>query len=460
MKCTLHDLLNDAIQQWVALTGIDPEQTRYRLGEWDIHDTYNQLNEAQRLDKTGLTTAMLLRSFVEWWTENVTFTVNELVNKEDEAKELVAATRKLIATLERPEILEPHNEFLDTLREAIKHYTIDDEDVDKILENRFEVAYLRRDALLAMDKLRAFQFSYGKPSEEPISYSKNIYQFWNVNSLLKAMVEHPFSCVVLTLVRDPEAYFSYFAFAIRNGGNLIVLTDKDENAHPLQQSMSRRPDRQFEKRAFRYHFPYELLNFFEGQDDRIKIPKQKGLVLYNTESIVLGKMNGVDADSMIWLSMMLSLINDNYWHQKKRLPCRAYTGEMAVNPKALSKAMVHLDTRRYTPLEVPKYKRSDITTDKMIEAKQWESPPTRSNEWLEKKFAKKVPERILNLVGDKGLPLLPQQKSDYTFFKPDRERFTGLSPVEFGTQKQLIHDAMCKRCLSPIGQYPIAICRT
>ena len=78
----------------------------------------------------------------------------------------------------------------------------------------------------------------------------------------------------------------------------------------------------------------------------------------------------------------------------------------------------------------------------MIEARQWETTPTRHNEWLEKKFAGKVPERVLNLVGDKDLPVLPGEKETDMFFDTDRDRFKGLSPVEFGTQKQLIRDAL------------------
>lgn len=107
-------------------------------------------------------------------------------------------------------------------------------------------------------------------------YSKAVYQFWNVNSLLTAACRMP-SGVSLNLIRDPDYFHSYFAFAIRNGGNLILLSDLPKDHHPLSRYMSRRPDRAFDERAARNWFPYELLN--------IKYDEEQGrLYIDNAES--------------------------------------------------------------------------------------------------------------------------------------------------------------------------------
>lgn len=451
---TLHEQLNEALELWVALTGVDPMNRSFNLQSYHVQQTYEQLNEAQKLDPTGLTTAMLLRAFVEEWTLEATYSANDLLNRPGLVQSEIEKMRKVIAVLERPEVKEPTDEFLESLKKAVEHYEIDDQDTDELLNDQFEIAYLRRDAMQAIKNLSSHQFSRGEPSGDPIKYGKKIYQFWNVNSLIREIAGTPMSAVVLSLIRDPEAYHSYFVFAIRNGGNISVLTDKTTWDHPAQKGMQRRPDRKFAERAFRYHFPYNLMEFCLGGDDRIHIPRQEGLVRYNTEAIVLGKMNQVPAHSMVWLVMMLKLINDRYWVENDRAPALSYTGEMAVYPKALKEATTHLPVLRSKLLELPKLAAKDITHDRLIKTQGWARKPTAFNEWMVDRYGDQVPENVLNLVGDHDLFLLPSGEARELTKKEEKkreddwhtelagvERFRGLDPTEFGTRKQLVKDA-------------------
>ena len=83
------------------------------------------------------------------------------------------------------------------------------------------------------------------------------------------------SGVSLNLIREPDGFSSYFAFAIRNGSRLFVFSDVQQNAHPLQGQMTRRPDRVLANRAVRNWFPYDLLDLALTED---------GKQLYFTES--------------------------------------------------------------------------------------------------------------------------------------------------------------------------------
>jgi hypothetical protein len=98
--------------------------------------------------------------------------------------------------------------------------------------------------------------------------------------MLAAATRMP-SGVSLNLIRHPDGYQSYFCFVIRNGGNLFVLSDVPEYSHPLQGMMSRRPDRELDRRAARNWFPYDLLGAsYDEESGRlyIKQTEQRGLV--------------------------------------------------------------------------------------------------------------------------------------------------------------------------------------
>lgn len=389
----------------------------------EIRNTYEQLNEAQLLDPTGLTTAMLLRSMVEWWTKEVTYSANDLLNNTSQVQTEIAKMREVITILEQPEVKEPTDEFLANLEAATKHY-----ELGTLLQDPFEIAYLRRDALKAIQKLQAHQFLRGKASEQPLEYSKNIYQFWNINSLIHEVARST-SAVILTLIRDANAYHSYFVFTIKNGENLSVLTDKPDWAHPQQKNMVRRPDRRFEKRAFNYHFPYALMDF-DMDEDGIHIPEQEGLVRYNTEAIILGNISQVPPNSAIWLTMMLALINDRYWKQNYPAKQLSYTAEMAACPKQITNVTATTQLIVQKKLNLPQITAKDVQTDALI--KQWEREPTRENEWMIQRYT--VPNQVLNIIG-KPKDIKIAAKKDLSV------QLLGLDPTEFGTRSKLLGDA-------------------
>jgi hypothetical protein len=63
----------------------------------------------------------------------------------------------------------------------------------------------------------------------PVFHAK-VFQWWNINSLLQAATTQMPSGVSLNLIRDRDAFQSYFVFCIRNGANLFVLSDAPEYA--------------------------------------------------------------------------------------------------------------------------------------------------------------------------------------------------------------------------------------
>lgn len=441
----LHKTLGDALKQWIALTGVDPEKRVFRgWHSMEARKSYKVIQELQELDPTGLSAAMILRCYVEQWAHDHSFSAHEIINRAKSVETQTGMVRKLIETLESSPVQQSVDDFMDWIRRAVSHYTIVDlEGLNAILKNKFEIAAIRRDAILAIHRLKAHQFLFGDSSQEPIQYSNRIYQFWNVNSLLNAMSFQPVEGVTLSLVRDVEVTFSYFAFGIRNGGNFILLTDKANTAHPFQKEMkrSRGKGREFLDRAFTYHFPYQMMEFsVDGETGDVNIPAQEGLVRYNQNAIILGKMEDLQPRQLVWLVMMLSLINDRYWREGHALPEQSFTGEMVAVPDRLVEATSHLPVlREDAQIKLTPLSHQDLNTDKLDAEGQWGRKPTKSKKWMEDRYGDQVPEDVFNLFAGRELPLLPSNstESPNVFERRSPEKYRGLEPTDFGTAEHL-----------------------
>ena len=139
------------------------------------------------------------------------------------------------------------------------------------------------------------------------------------------------SGVSLNLIRHPDGYQSYFCFVIRNGGNLFVLTDVPEYSHPLQGMMSRRPDRELDRRASRNWFPYDLLGIeYNEESGRLyfKQTEQRGLVAYQHAALPLKPIAELPPPELVWVSMMFDLIVEKFWRRGYKAPQLSYTAEM------------------------------------------------------------------------------------------------------------------------------------
>jgi hypothetical protein len=452
-KIKLHALVNDALKQWVDLMQTDPEAER--LCGWHeitAAQTYKELREAQRLDDTGLTTCMVLRAMVEEELLESKFTYHELLNDAEGVRKKLAPLKKLKETLDTPWVIEKIDTFIEGLREAVEHYKVDAKEWENIFDNKMDVAYLRRDALKSFKELRAHQFSFGDWEDVPIKYNEHVCQFWNVNSLLAGIGSSPVPAVTICIVRDTAvSEFSYFAFALRNGGNLIVLTDKTDTAHPLQKYMARKPGRDLEKRMFEHHFPYQYLGVELTEDsDHAKLKGTPGLVRYKAKADIVGQFNKMDVDQILWAIMLLDRIREKFWVQRKALPSQSYTAEMIQKPRALLDAVEHLPMVIQETLEMPRLTVEDIGSKQLIEEGQWkekfgENKPTGVNDWMEERYGNLVKEDHLNLLGTEQIPLLLSDKERHKergFFAPKKvERsLTALDPTEFGSKEELLKD--------------------
>jgi hypothetical protein len=182
------------------------------------------------------------------------------------------------------------------------------EKLAKFLEDKYSVAQIRLSALRSMNELEACQFMQGDASSDALKVNHWVYEFWNINSLIAAMGGQKFDGVSLCLIRDPEEVMaSYFVFAVRNGENITILTDREEGPHPLCWRMTRRPDRDMVARWDKNWFPYHLLDLEEVKDADGNVKgfvagKHEGLVPYNLEAAKVQSIAELAPAEFVWLT--------------------------------------------------------------------------------------------------------------------------------------------------------------
>lgn len=447
MSRAINDLVNEGLTQWLNLVGLDPNDKRWT----EARSNTEELSESRSFDPTGLTTFMMLRSLVEQFLVNTTFTALDLLTKSKDVARALKPMQAIRNLLEEPEVVGLIGEFTKQIEDAADHYGVvgkNREALSNLLADKYDLAYVRRDALRSIERLEAHQFLRGASDEIDPKYNPQVFEFWNVNSLLAAMRSQKVGGISMILIRDPEALHSYFVFALRNGQNLMILTDRDNTPHPAFKRMSRRPDRSYSRRAERNWFPYDLVDVSVSEDQkRLYANARTSLVPLNADAVPLRKVSELGPEQFVWAIMVFDLIRDRYWKQGFQASELSYTGQMVAEPAALVGSHGALvKDGLYTPLEVPRLSREDVTAE--TTAGQWQDPPTRVNAWIYERYKDKVPEEVLNPVGEHARLLLVERAAELVPGEVKRwngeslVNFESLDPLDFGSKEKLVRDRL------------------
>ena len=459
MDHTINDLVNRALQAWIDLTGVDVEGrswTRARNCPWhDVTSVTKDVSESRELDPTGVTAFMLLRGLLEEYLRDLKVPCYDLILKPKSVEDVLTPMRELRDLLESPQVVEVIEDFQSLIQKAALQYGVKGtclKQLDTLLADKATLAYVRRDALRSIQTLEAHQFVQGKTDPVPLKFNPDVHEFWNVNSLLEAMRAQRVPGITLCLIRDPEdVLFSYFVFAIKNGENFTILTDKEYEAHPdfRRMTRSRAKAREFERRTERHRFPYELLELEATPDGKELYAKARtALVPMNAKAVALRPIRELTADEFVWLVLMFDLIRERYWKDAVKLPELSYTGQMVVEPAALvgpQGSLVRDGT--YKPLELAPVCSKDLTPKNL--KPQWEHKPVGHNHWMIDRYADKVPEEVLNPVGDNAAKQLVENaqslgvpvERDYMGSEKALKVRT-LQPTMFGTRETIERDRL------------------
>jgi len=426
--------LIQALQLWVEITGVEPARSgSFTMGEWGIQKLHREIQESLELDPSEITGLMMFSSIVQSYFEDRTFTLDALLNNPDRVNTYLSKARTLTAFLRSDAVTGPSDAFANRVSQALEKYGVTKQEVSRILSNKGQMgdrgtlAVLRRDAMRTLEHLQVNQFLDGDAEEVSVkpAYGRFVYRWDNINSMLRAMVNAP-SGVTINMIQTAENPLGvYFVFAIRNGGRLFVFTDKEATPHPLAEGMWRRPDKILAARANRNWFPYELagLKFNEEGRAYIEMPEGRSIVQYQNKALPISPISELSAPQIIWISMMLDLIVDKFWHQAHREKKLSYTGEMVrvASPliEAARAAQLPLALRSEQTMQTRPITVADVHTDRMKAAGHLDEGGAagdcgdNAHRWLEERYAHRVLPESIDLVsaGSQDL-LVPFESKD------------------------------------------------
>lgn len=420
----LAEKLKSALKMWITLSGVDPsaKSFRMRLGggmdEYTVSEMHKEIQRALTLDKTNVTGYLMLDALSTRYFKERSFSVEEILTDPQKTARYVAEANKFRELVRSSEIQDIGADFVLSMRQALRHYRADSEEVMTVVNDHHQMAFLRRDAFLSMEMLRVDQFLVGEPEKAEVkpAYHNTVHRFWNINSLISAACKMP-SGVTLNLIRDPDEFQSYFAFAIRNGGNLFVLSDVPEGEHPLQRYMTRRPDRALATRAGQNWFPYDLLNIkYDEEEGRLYIDRagQTGMIPLQQTADRMKTLSELEPAEAIWLVMMFDLIVERFWHQQYQAPRLSYTAQMIREETPLSDAAAkaNLPITKYRPLALKPLSVADVLKDAVGDKSVGNIKGV--NTWMEERYASKVSDELVNLLACPNSThyLLPVQTKD------------------------------------------------
>ena len=405
---SLNEILNEAIPRWAKLTGTKLGTNKYtftigsdsEFQSYDLKKYIDDLNESRSIDMSGTTAILLLRGLFEAYVEEKSVKLHTLLYAPDSVESSIAKLREFHELISQPVCEEAAATFKETLREAAVHYGYDLSKLKEQLADERALGQLRLAASRSLDKLATHQFAQGDRDPKPLQYNREIFEFSSINSFISALRQQLISGITLALIRssndDGDVYKAYFVLGLRNGETITVLTDFEEGAHPEYHNVTRRPDRRLEERAQQHWFPYRLLSADPVKHRQVK--DKTAIVKKDAKATPIAEIESLEPSEFIWLTLLFDLVANKFDRDDYKTPELSYTGEMVVTPHALvegTSALVRAG--HYRPLVLPKLT-AETATPELAENRK----PLGHNAWLEDRYRDRVPEILLDVVGERG----------------------------------------------------------
>jgi hypothetical protein len=476
-----------AFPKWLALLGVDAAEFSeqheddersswtYTLGHMDRMQRAVAIYNCLSLGDDELTAQMMLSRLLEEHVDNTSYTLAQILDPDEEVGTQLTLVKEIREVLARDDVMLRRIAFTESLEAAMAHYGAQDrDDVQELIEDDAELAILRQSVLTAMHEISMAQFLKGEAGEavRP-QYSTVIRRWWNLDHMLAASAGLP-EGVSLNLIKTPSEHDMFFCFVVRRGGNLYVLNDAPDYAHPLEGQMSRRADRRMADRIAKFWFPYDLADVQMSEDGREahvrhdRGQRARGLEVagkINEYSQVLGTIAELEPRELLWTVMMFDRIMDRFWSAAP-LPAleMSYTAgqlkpEGQLLLQAASAAGLPVVVGEQAHVAVPDLGVAEVRalhTHADAEAALGETGDYASLRWLEDRYAEHIPEAAMNLVNsgvelvrlgaDGQLEVLDEpnhrQLDTDRFFGRDKSlvALNALETTRFGTAQQLRAD--------------------
>ena len=414
--------LEEKFKLWVKITGVNPneEQKKYtiyfddRLSEYDIRKMDEKIRESLGYDNTGLFAEAYLCHYFKKYIKQRGFHLDEYISNPS-IKEYLEDVCLLYQALQESDAEQLISE---EANKAMAFYGLE---ADKL--SVFDIAEVCTCANNCINKnLQTLQFSSGPVLKDGFKMSREIRMYKDLNALILSAAKGKVDGVSMAYIRnEKEITHSYFAFVIKNGKNLYLLTDKPEFVHPLQSSYKRCPGRDMSKRIEGNLFPYDTVANIDVSDlwgrgrygttergtglSTILRDKNGEEKLFETIGTI-EKLSQVEA---FWFIMMLSLIKEKFYDNEAPQLTLSYTGTQIQHP-----AIEKTENALVVQNELPVLSMNRITfedTENITYGKHYEEHLKSDwNQYIIERYKERVSEDAINIVDEETIPLLADHK--------------------------------------------------
>lgn len=413
--------LQEKLDLWVKITGVNPSEDKKkytiyldgRLSDFDVKRMNDRIIETLQDDETGMFAEVYLLNYLKQFLEQKKISLLELISNET-LSSFVEDVRLLYDSLLNTDA---EAVIFEGAKKAMDFYNL------PCSLSALEIVELRTSAMRCISgKLRTLQFSSGSKKADSFKLSKDIYMFNNLDALILCSAKGNLNGVTLGYIRDKEELtVSYFAFIIKNGDNLYILTDMPEYNHPAQKGMSRCAGRNMSNRIEANWFPYETVANIDISDlwdkGRYGTKETKAdlstIINEDVPYAVIGKIESLSEYEAFWFVMMASLIKKKFYDEEPPALPINYTRSM-ISSTLLEKSENALIVQNSLPsFELKEVEDVEETDNLEYEIKNEEY--IGCYDYIADRYGDKVDKAVLNVISNTERAKLIED----TYFKED-----------------------------------------
>jgi len=407
-----------AVALWEELTGksVNSRSYAFRVGgsSLDLYQANKRVQQAQAVGD-DLTVALVVKTLAEQFAESETFTLADILAGNERLSARLDLVGRMKALFTAESAVSRFDEFFDYCDGALAHYRdiapgALSEETRKFV--RDSSCFVGLDAYHGVKRLTRLMVCDGPVGDAgQAKVSRLVFAFESIEELITHSRRIPtgFSLCVITA---PHISDSYFVMVVNTGGRILMLTDKGNYSHPMQESRMRsRNDRYNLNRIEGSHFPYDLLDIQWGDNGRQARNGEAGTALMVSDSglRVLGTLSDLNDWDLLWLHLFIDQCRDRYFERKLTEPLLA-TGSMVRLPHKWSDEDRHLPVPIEFELKLDTRSSADLNSDFLHTIEPEWAEKYNPNRWMEERFAGDVPDDCLYLpakaLNDESLLLL------------------------------------------------------
>lgn len=434
--------LKEKLDLWVKITGVNPSEknkkyTIYmdgRLSDFDIQKMNERIMNSLKYDETGLFADTYLKIYLKKFMNGKNVSFMELMENPDLQKYL-KDVRTLYDSVNNSNAEET---VLNNMKAAMDFYDLPS---DKLTSE--DVMSVVSSAKNCMNgKLKLDQITKGSFADDEFKGSLDIYMYKSIGDVIRFAAKGDISGISMCYICDDENLEqSFFAFVIKNGDNLYILSDRPIYKHPLRAKLSRCPGRDMSKRIQGNYFPYNSISGIDVSDlwgsGRYGVSKNDDNMTpaVNNDCIrtKIGTFASLKQDEAFWAIYMFSLIKDQFYKEHIDLEDLSYCEANIVYDRLEENKKNEIALRT----SIPHIEMKPVENPNNIEM-EYGRRPEHLYDYLIERYVDKVDINVFNLIKqrDKASHFL----TDNELTRLNNRQYEALDLSSLRTENELIYD--------------------